>query len=275
MIDPQTFDIALKSDTETDTQLTPDLNTCSVDSNPRPTKEALRLAAQITDNERAEPFEVSILWHELCRGTWRFVSTFSSHARCYAILRESRGQPPPDPRLTAMLALTMSGQSRKVLAFDMNLSVSTVSGSVQACLRSMGLECRHAPVLLIMAACHARLGRSSAPLCRVSRLEFDADQYIVVSARQPDLNLPSRLSDAEASVIHELLGGLSYAAIAEKRATSVRTVANQIAAAFRKLGVSGRQAMIEWLLTNTRPRDCRDTPLLPPAARPRRDARCA
>lgn len=275
MIHEQTFDIALKSDTETDTQSTPNLNTCSVHSNQRPTKETLRVAGEVADTQHSEPFDVSILWHELCRGTWRFVSTFSSHARCYAILRESAGQHPPDPRLTKMLALAMSGQSRKVLAFDMNLSVSTVSGSVQACLRSMGLECRHAPVLLIMAACHARLGRPTAPVCRASRLEFEGESYIVVSARQPDLNLPSRLSEAEASVVHELVSGLSYAEIAEKRATSVRTVANQIAAAFRKLGVSGRQAMVEWLLTNARPRDSRDGATMRPSTRPPRDARCA
>ncbi len=274
MIGEQTFDIAPKSETETDTQSTPNLNTCSADSNQLPTNEALRMAAQVTDTQNAEPYDVSLLWHELCRGTWRFVRTFSSHARCYAVLRESPGEPPPDPRLTKMLALTMSGNSRKVLAFDMKRSVSTVSGSVQACLRSMGLESRHAPVLLIMAARHARLGRPSTPICRVSWLEFEGDRYIVVSARQPDLNLSSRLSDAEASVVHELVDGLSYAAIAAKRSTSVRTVANQIAAAFRKLGVSGRQAMIESLLANARARDSRDGgTMLPPNVR--RDARCA
>jgi DNA-binding NarL/FixJ family response regulator len=251
MIDEQPSDdvrIARPFESEAARNLVPHLNARSLEEALPSPNEALRRFAQASDAQQSDPFNVSILWHGLCDGIWKFVDTFSSQTRCYAILREQRVPRPPEPRLLTMLALTMSGHSRKVLAFDLNLSLSTISGGVQGCLRSMGLECRHAPALLIMAASSAQQQRSAASAWRFSRLQLGADQYLVVSAHRPDLAFPSPLSEAEASVVRDLVGGLSYAAIAEKRSKSVRTIANQIAAAFRKLGVSGRQALMERLI---------------------------
>jgi DNA-binding NarL/FixJ family response regulator len=55
---------------------------------------------------------------------------------------------------------------------------------------------------------------------------------------------PSRaldaLTHAERSIARKLVEGLSNAAIARARGTSERTVANQVAAIFRKLGVGSR-----------------------------------
>jgi len=226
------------------------LNTClEAHCQPR-IEDVLEAQARSADAHQSAPFDVSRLWRELCEGSWKFVHTFSSATRCYAILREQVIPRPPEPRLLTMLALVMTGERRKVLAFDLNLSVSTVSGAVQSCFRSMGLECRHAPTLLIMAVCDIRQTKLPAASWKLAPLEYAGARYFVVSVRRPDLTFPSRLSAAETAVIHELVSGLSYADIAEKRATSVRTVANQIAAAFRKLGVSGRQSLIERLIAH-------------------------
>jgi DNA-binding CsgD family transcriptional regulator len=48
------------------------------------------------------------------------------------------------------------------------------------------------------------------------------------------------LSPAERAVVALALEGLSNREIARRRGSSARTVANQLAAAYRKLGVSGR-----------------------------------
>ncbi len=50
----------------------------------------------------------------------------------------------------------------------------------------------------------------------------------------------SPLSEAELAVKEALLRGESNAEIAHARGTSVRTVANQVASLFRKLGVRSR-----------------------------------
>ena len=60
---------------------------------------------------------------------------------------------------------------------------------------------------------------------------------MVLERRRPGEEL---LSPAELAVIELVKQGLSNAAIARSRATSERTVANQIASAYRKLGVRGR-----------------------------------
>ncbi len=70
----------------------------------------------------------------------------------------------------------------------------------------------------------------------------------MISALRPDLKFPVALSLAEAAVLRSLLAGNTYAQISGARAVSPRTVANQLATAFKKLGVSGRRATIEYLI---------------------------
>ena len=54
----------------------------------------------------------------------------------------------------------------------------------------------------------------------------------------------SVLSEAERAVCALLIGGASNAEIARARNASVRTVANQVASSFRKLGVASRFELI-------------------------------
>ncbi len=57
-----------------------------------------------------------------------------------------------------------------------------------------------------------------------------------------------RLSRAEREVVEFLLSGASNAEIARQRGTSARTVANQAASIFRKLGVGSRMELAHRLL---------------------------
>jgi DNA-binding NarL/FixJ family response regulator len=56
--------------------------------------------------------------------------------------------------------------------------------------------------------------------------------------------LPKSLSDSERTVALALLEGLSNSEIATARHTSVRTVANQVALLFRKMGVRSRSEAV-------------------------------
>ena len=55
------------------------------------------------------------------------------------------------------------------------------------------------------------------------------------------------LTPSEQAVTHSFLLGLRYSEIAVERGRSIRTIANQIASAFRKLGVSGRSELVHKL----------------------------
>jgi DNA-binding NarL/FixJ family response regulator len=88
-------------------------------------------------------------------------------------------------------------------------------------------------------------------VARVSTLAQNHQKVQVVSAPRPDLRLPARLSNAELSVVRRLLEGSSHAQISSERGTSARTVANQLATAFRKLGVSGRGQLVDRLIHHT------------------------
>jgi hypothetical protein len=50
--------------------------------------------------------------------------------------------------------------------------------------------------------------------------------------------------------VRGLLEGRNYLEIAKKRGTSTRTVANQLAAAFRRLGVSGRASLLNHIVSS-------------------------
>jgi len=69
---------------------------------------------------------------------------------------------------------------------------------------------------------------------------------IVFSA--PTLALSSRLSQSERSVAALLIAGHSNAEIAQARATSAKTVANQLYAMYRKFGVQTREELVAALV---------------------------
>jgi DNA-binding NarL/FixJ family response regulator len=63
---------------------------------------------------------------------------------------------------------------------------------------------------------------------------------VVMSFPVPCATFGKLLTDAETAIARDILSGLSNASIARKRGTAVRTIANQVAAIFRKLQVRSR-----------------------------------
>ena len=70
----------------------------------------------------------------------------------------------------------------------------------------------------------------------------------LVRYQRPDLEFEASLSEAEYQVVRLLVEGRSHAQMSQIRARSERTIANQLGSAFRKLGASGRTALIAQLL---------------------------
>ncbi|HEY8944571.1 MAG TPA: helix-turn-helix transcriptional regulator [Polyangiaceae bacterium] len=69
-----------------------------------------------------------------------------------------------------------------------------------------------------------------------------------MSVERPETLLRDHLTAAEYDVTCKVLEGASYAEISVCRSKSNRTVANQMASVFHRLGVSGRSALIARLL---------------------------
>jgi DNA-binding NarL/FixJ family response regulator len=68
--------------------------------------------------------------------------------------------------------------------------------------------------------------------------------YVVLTHRLAESALPADLSPAEREVAQGILDGLTNAAIASRRKVSVRTIANQVASIFRRLGVGSRAEIV-------------------------------
>jgi DNA-binding CsgD family transcriptional regulator len=80
----------------------------------------------------------------------------------------------------------------------------------------------------------------SPPGLRTLTLERGDQALLVVSYSLHEQALPEALSPAERDVVAAILRGRSNLEIARQRRSSVRTVANLVGRAFRKLGVRSR-----------------------------------
>ena len=78
---------------------------------------------------------------------------------------------------------------------------------------------------------------------RFADLRIGDERFVVISVPIDAMPLADRLTAAERTVAKLAMHGLSNQEIAERRGTSVRTVANQIATILRKLGLSSRREL--------------------------------
>lgn len=81
---------------------------------------------------------------------------------------------------------------------------------------------------------------------------LDGVEHRLVLAAPLDADELSVLTEAERLVVQAVLDGRSNAAIAKARGVSPRTVANQLACAFRKLGVTSRTELAARLILGDR-----------------------
>lgn len=75
---------------------------------------------------------------------------------------------------------------------------------------------------------------------RSARLEHEGRTVLVMSYEVPEWEFPDSLTKTEQAVLRAMLNGASQQEIATARKVSYRTVANQLASAYGKLGVGSR-----------------------------------
>lgn len=212
--------------------------------------------------------ELSALWDDLVAGTCK-IESWSHEPDTWSMVVSRNpllvGNPavPLRHRDQEILEHTLLCGVRKIVALEAGLSCSSIAVIMQTCFQFMGLHCLPSRIPgMLVAAAHARQ-RHVAPFRSTVRRNSERSVRQSIRVPRPDSALAAWLAPAEHAVIALLIEGQSYAEIARARNTSIRTVANQVASGFRRLGVSGRAELLcllaRWGL---------DAPELPPRRPP-------
>ena len=214
-------------------------------------RDGLALAKGGLEASQAQTLELAALWRDLINGKWFVRSGFCSEIDCFLVLEprsQNAGSRPPAPHVVTMLEQVLTGESQKVLAIDAELSRSTVATRCAGCLRNIGKEhtLSRVPTLVLLAAHAARGMKLGAATVR--QITGANSERWLVSYERPDGVLRATLSEAEREVTRLLVEGRTHTQMARVRKTSPRTIANQLGSSFRKLGVTGRTALISKLL---------------------------
>ncbi len=196
------------------------------------------------------------VWQKLTVGAWEAVHSICTEATCYLVVREcSGGRHAVRPDQLDILERVLQGSGQKILALDLGLACSTVAATAKQALACLGLECLPSrvplPVVLIGQASGDTTRKVVGKLCGFND---GRSSYSIVSVDRPDRHLATLLPPAEVEVLRARIEGKSHELIARLRRTSQRTIANQLASASRRLGVSGRLEIIGHLSQGPSPR---------------------
>jgi len=190
-----------------------------------------------------EALVLGSLWSELLSGACKIEHHFFADDSCGLVVSRGhaseRAGAPLAARHAQILERALVEGGQKSVAIDLHLSQSSVTHILKQCFAFMGLSCwpSRTPLVLVLAAHAAQFrARERLPLERATPLPLRE----TIRLARPDLELCASLSPAEYAVMRLLVEGCSYQEIALLRRTSVRTVANQLAAVFHRLGISGR-----------------------------------
>lgn len=203
----------------------------------------MRTSQQVTEWEpRFEEFTL----HGFLDGSFRLVELVRDDAVCRAVLRRERPPGKLSPRERCVIERLIGGSSQKTVSFDLGVALTTVSVHLRVALDKLGIRRWEHAVLagaIIMAggpsAVESGSGAKPGPL--------GADEQLAIAKVELCPSSLSELTLAEREVTFLVVDGLTNAEIGVQRNSSPRTVANQIAAVFRKLGVHGRLELIRRL----------------------------
>jgi DNA-binding CsgD family transcriptional regulator len=199
----------------------------------------------------AEHTELCQLWSDLLTGQARILTAGttadchyfeigpSPHARAARTLGASRN---------GWLMRALLGEAQKVIQADAAVSASTIATQLGNTLEALGLPRRsHRTPLLLVLLAHVVHGQLPAQHLHIMRRSTPTGDGWLVWSGRPELVLASQLSPGEVDVLLQLVAGQTYSEICRNRRTSPRTVANQIAAIYSKLKLSGRAQLLCYL----------------------------
>ena len=227
-----------------------------VDARERLRAAVARVELARTAGVRRDPCRALELWAGLMDGRWSMVDRWESDGRRYIAVHANAPEVADPralaPRERAVARYVALGASNKEIAFALGMPIGSVAGAVRRCASRLGGHGRADLIGFDRAGVISLVGASE-------RLE------VLRSEVAPSASLLAALSDAERAVLTSLAGGASNAAIASARGVSVHTIANQVYAIFRKLGVQSRSEALAKLLGPETRDDPADPAPAPPA----------
>lgn len=203
----------------------------------------------------------SALWVDLVAGKLEVAQAGAQSGRSMVILRARTALARPlGPRPQQVLERTLLGERRKVIAYDLNVSVSMLALSLKTSLATLGLGCKPAlvPSALVMLL-HGARGASAPVGTFIGDYDHEGARITVVT-QWFDASVLLDLSPTQRAVMSLVASGSSCTDIAARRNRSCRTVINQVAAATRRLGVSSRFDLLRCFATGTPARRARFEP---------------
>lgn len=174
-------------------------------------------------------------------GSFRLVELVRDDAMCRAVLRRERPPGKLSARERCVIEKLIGGSSQKTISYDLNVALTTVSVHLRVALDKLGVR------LWEHAALAGAIIQSSSDAIDSRGGHLGSDQSLAVVKVELCHRSLGELTCAEREVALLVLDGLTNAEIGIQRKTSPRTVANQVAAVFRKLGVHGRLELIRRL----------------------------
>ncbi len=171
------------------------------------------------------------LWLSIEEGSCQVLHRFATRGNRWLLvtLPESGGAPVRrlSPRERTVLKMAASGDAMKLIAFAIGVNEATVASYFASARTKAGFATRSEAIFWINRI-------------RSGELVMRRKGCVLALATPLGPPLPGPLTDAERGVVSLAAAGLSNGAIATARRVSERTVANQLASAFRKLGVGSR-----------------------------------
>jgi DNA-binding NarL/FixJ family response regulator len=208
------------------------------------------LRRAVTRRERLRAGNGDSLWPAVVAGEWILVDRFEASGRRHVVAYPCDALARPFQTLTRAqsfaLRRALDGTASKVIASEMCVSDSTASRLIQRALRALGLR-DLADASLLRSMPHSTVRVGSGPHCV---------HVGVLTGALPDMervppNFVVGLTQAERDVLAAIIRGCSHQQVAAQRGTAKRTVANQVASIFCKLGVRSRRELVARLVAGT------------------------
>jgi len=207
-------------------------------------REALRSAVRRFDNARSitgrRDSDAALEdWEALVHGRWSLVDRFDSDRRRFVVA--VRNDPRfPDPRGLSLRERQVAeyvglGRSAKEISYLLGVPAASVENSTRRAQSKLGLGSR-----VELTAFFAPQGLRA----RLAKIGLANDALLFGAMPLLDEAKLTGLTEAERDVLGLLIAGSTNGDIASRRATSPRTVANQLQTIFRKFSVRSRGELV-------------------------------
>lgn len=181
----------------------------------------------------------------LLSGDWRIVDVERRRSELRIFLRS--GGALMSTRENEVLRSVLSGVPDRELSLRMGITRQCVCGHLGNGVSKLGSNSRFTALQAWRVLAEAEKGRSGRAM--IAEVPFGEDKILSLRCDIPPRpELEVRLSSAETHVAWLVCDGLSNRDIALERGTAERTVANQVASIFNKLGVCRRFELAQFLL---------------------------